>query len=281
MVGRWRRRPADELEHASVSQVAVPRSGRLDAAFVVQRPEQLDQLERRGLAGTLTLGARGDAGASAGPTPPYKRIRALRLFGSQQTPNTLLQHAEMPITMHISRQRLSQHVKPVQTAATVAALANPPEQTPKRQRKCYSVFRAPENGTSECLLKCYDDEAVQDYVFKMQRITRMEPGQSRYETEFLELAEVGSSEFGSVCKCLHRLDRCVYAIKKSRKPTRGTQGEKTALNEVYAHAVLGQHPHVVRYYSAWAEDHHMIIQNEFCNEGSLPDACSMPGPPAR
>ena len=40
---------------------------------------------------------------------------------------------------------------------------------------------------------------------------------------------------------------------------------------MYAHAVLGKHPHVVRYYSAWAENDHMYIQNEFCNGGSLAD----------
>ena len=38
-----------------------------------------------------------------------------------------------------------------------------------------------------------------------------------------------------------------------------------ALREVCAHAVLGSHSHLVRYYSAWAEDNHMIIQNEFCS----------------
>ena len=44
---------------------------------------------------------------------------------------------------------------------------------------------------------------------------------------------------------------------------------RSALNEVYAHAVLGKHQYIVRYYSAWAENNHMLIQNEFCTRGSL------------
>lgn len=97
---------------------------------------------------------------------------------------------------------------------------------------------------------------------------------SRYHQEFLELELIGIGEFGSVYKCINRLDGCVYAVKKSIKPIAGSVNEKTALNEVYAHAVLGQHQHVVRYYSAWAEDNHMVIQNEYCNGGSLADTIS-------
>ncbi|KAM5206074.1 wee1-like protein kinase 2 [Hipposideros larvatus] len=92
---------------------------------------------------------------------------------------------------------------------------------------------------------------------------------SRYEKEFVEVEKIGVGEFGTVSKCIKRLDGCLYAIKRSMKPFTELSNENSALHEVYAHAVLGYHPHVVRYYSAWVEDDHMIIQNEYCNGGSL------------
>ncbi|XP_060645000.1 wee1-like protein kinase [Drosophila nasuta] len=92
---------------------------------------------------------------------------------------------------------------------------------------------------------------------------------SRFKREFMQVSVIGVGEFGVVFQCVNRLDGCIYAIKKSKKPVAGSSFEKRALNEVWAHAVLGKHDNVVRYYSAWAEDDHMLIQNEFCDGGSL------------
>ena len=87
---------------------------------------------------------------------------------------------------------------------------------------------------------------------------------SRYLEEFYEVEKLGEGAFSIVNKCIHRLDGCPYAIKMSKMRVVGS-----GMNEVYAHAVLGAHLHIVRYYSAWSENSHMYIQNEFCNGGSL------------
>lgn len=94
---------------------------------------------------------------------------------------------------------------------------------------------------------------------------------SRYHEEFHDVELIGTGQFASVYKCINRLDGCVYALKKSTRPVVGGAAAHLALKEVYAHAVLGCHPYVVRYYSAWLENDHMIIQNEYCNGGSLQD----------
>lgn len=116
------------------------------------------------------------------------------------------------------------------------------------------------------------EDSDTEYEHATKRVALQDSNISRYHKEFHELGLIGIGEFGSVYKCINRLDGCTYAIKKSIKPVASSTNEKNALNEVYAHAVLGKHQHVVRYYSAWAEDNHMIIQNEYCNGGSLADA---------
>ena len=92
---------------------------------------------------------------------------------------------------------------------------------------------------------------------------------SRYHEEFHEVCKLGSGEFGDVFKCINRLDGCTYAIKRSKKPIAGSALEVAAWKEVCAHAVLVKHNHIVQYYSAWAEADRMLIQNEYCNGGSL------------
>ncbi|KOB70082.1 Sid-1-like protein2 [Operophtera brumata] len=87
-----------------------------------------------------------------------------------------------------------------------------------------------------------------------------------------DLAGIGRGQFGRVARCVNKLDGCVYALKRSLRPVAGSAAERAALTEVYAHAALGTHAHVVRYYSAWAEDDHMIIQSEYCDGGSLQSA---------
>ncbi len=92
---------------------------------------------------------------------------------------------------------------------------------------------------------------------------------SRYHEEFHEVCKLGNGEFGDVFKCINRLDGCTYAIKRSKKPIAGSALEVAAWKEVCAHAVLVKHSHIVQYYSAWAEADRMLIQNEYCNGGSL------------
>lgn len=86
--------------------------------------------------------------------------------------------------------------------------------------------------------------------------------ESRFETEFEVLDEIGKGHFGVVTRCRNRLDGLEYAVKITNHKWRGECGKREALQEVFALSALSvcdDNPYIVKYFNGWIEDSKLYI----------------------
>ncbi|KAM8716319.1 hypothetical protein ACLKA7_003237 [Drosophila subpalustris] len=241
-------------------------------------------------------------------SPPCQKVRALRLFNTPATPKTILQKSTTNCN-HLSAVAAAANASSATAREEIFKLTERPRSLPlhnhrsmqpqdtanvnpftpdslmaHNKKRCRTQFGRENLNLNLSAMQRFllsepcDDEGAPDagndvvreiHQQAPKRLALHDTNISRFKREFMQVSVIGVGEFGVVFQCVNRLDGCIYAIKKSKKPVAGSSFEKRALNEVWAHAVLGKHDNVVRYYSAWAEDDHMLIQNEFCDGGSL------------
>jgi len=99
--------------------------------------------------------------------------------------------------------------------------------------------------------------------------TRCELPKSRFNQEFVTDGFIVAGDFGELYKCTNLLDGVAYAVKKTKKIAAHRVRERFVCEEVRAHSMIGRHPNIVSYFSAWHEGGHVYIQTELCNGGTL------------
>ena len=78
---------------------------------------------------------------------------------------------------------------------------------------------------------------------------------SRYQREFIQVAQLSAGSFGQVFHSRRKMDGCDYAIKKVSFDVTGYSTEmiQRVVREVECLATVNDHPNVVRYFSSWLE----------------------------
>ncbi|USW57156.1 Putative serine/threonine-protein kinase, active [Septoria linicola] len=103
--------------------------------------------------------------------------------------------------------------------------------------------------------------------------------QSRYVQDFEEMCVLGKGGFGEVYQVRHKLDNCVYAVKRipirASAMTRIATGGQAALDELLAEVrslSKLQHPNVVRYHNSWIEWSTRNAIDSFSSDQDLQDS---------
>lgn len=91
-------------------------------------------------------------------------------------------------------------------------------------------------------------------------------GQSRLQSEFSFLCNLGKGGFGEVFKVKNNLDSQIYAIKRIKVNPKNTQLTKKLKREVQLLSRLN-HENVVRYYNSWIEATPAPDFNDEINDG--------------
>lgn len=128
-----------------------------------------------------------------------------------------------------------------------------------------NLITPPDNKSSG-----YIDPSIRDLINdgEVTNVSIYELQTSRFNEEFRLDDYIATGGFGEVFKCTNLLDGIAYAIKKTKNTIYKSQ-EYFIRKEVYAHSVIGRHPNIVSYFTAWHERGHIYIQTEFCNGGTL------------
>lgn len=90
---------------------------------------------------------------------------------------------------------------------------------------------------------------------------------SRLANDFDIVNVIGTGTFGTVYRVKGKIDEVLYAVKRSIRRFRGSLDRTRMMHEVHALAALSANEDVtsiVRYYSAWIEEDHVLIQMELC-----------------
>lgn len=116
------------------------------------------------------------------------------------------------------------------------------------------------------------DRSVYVQQAKSLKLLLVSGQQSGGKSLYFDIHEVaGRGSFSEVSRATHRMDGCVYALKKNIAPLQTDKARMDSLQEIFALSSLQGHPNILRYHDAWFEEkgRFLVIQTEYLASGNL------------